>query len=54
MMKVLPKKIAEKKMDKVGMKNMNEYIVSTLRNVMMPRLDYPLDLSDITMLSSVP
>ena len=54
LMKIIPKYAAEKKMEKVSVKNLNEYISTCLWNVMMPWSDEPLFMSDLTSLAAVP
>jgi len=54
MLHTIPKYLNLKKEDVVTMKNLNEYIVSSLLNIMAPERKSSIFLSDYTYLASIP
>lgn len=54
MLHTIPKYLSLKKEDVVTMKNLNEFIVSSLLNIMAPERKSSIFLSDYTYLASIP
>ena len=54
MLHAIPKYLNLKKEEGVTMKNLNEYIVSTLTNIMAPSWKESIFLSDLTYMAAIP
>ena len=54
LIKMLPKAITLKKMEVLTMRNLNEYIATALKQIMLPQHGQKGSLFDISFLTSVP